>query len=166
MIRLTNELISAGFSDAGGVTRRQLDALGVQYPPKVGWKNQLIGVEISQESYDLFLSLRNTSKKMQQKQATGDVYETVFAEMREFWMDNMGCEATKIMARFVCSCYWGGERVGGYLFDLKTLDSLDTKNFENCLLIARYRRSAGWSDDKFYALAMFAKTYATTQQAS
>lgn len=86
-------------------------------------------------------------------------YDELFAEIREFWMDNMGCEATRIMARFVCSCYWGGERAGGYLFDLKTLDSLDAVNFENCLLVARYRRTAEWSDDKFYALAMFAKTY-------
>jgi hypothetical protein len=67
MIRLTNDLISAGFSDAGGVTRQQLALLGVEYPPKSGWKTRLIGTEISQESYDFFIKLRNSSKKMQQK---------------------------------------------------------------------------------------------------
>jgi hypothetical protein len=86
-------------------------------------------------------------------------YEKIFNEMRDFWMENQGCEAAKITARFVCSCYWGAERAGGYLFDVKTLDSLDTANFENCMSVAQYRRSPKWSDEKFYALAMFAKTY-------
>ncbi len=84
-------------------------------------------------------------------------YDTLFADIKEFLMDNHPCESTSIIARFICSTYWG-ENVG-YLFDLKTLNSLDKTNFENCLLVARYRRSPKWSDDKFYALAMFAKVY-------
>lgn len=66
-MRLTNDLIVAGFSDGGGVTRQQIELLGVEYPPKSGWKKRLIGTDISQEKYDFFIKLRNSSKKMQKK---------------------------------------------------------------------------------------------------
>jgi hypothetical protein len=68
-MRLTNDLIVAGFSDGEGVTRQQIELLGVEYPPKSGWKKRLIGTEISQEKYDFFIKLRNSSKKRQKKSA-------------------------------------------------------------------------------------------------
>jgi hypothetical protein len=83
-------------------------------------------------------------------------YDEVFREVRDFWTENTNCEATQIMAQFVTSLYWG-EKVS--LFDLKTLDNLDTQNFENCMLIAKYRRTPNWKDEKLYGLAMFAKPY-------
>ena len=66
-MRLTNDLIVAGFSDSGGVTRQQIERLGVEYPPKSGWEKRLIGTVISQEKYDFFIKLRNSSKKEQKK---------------------------------------------------------------------------------------------------
>ena len=84
-------------------------------------------------------------------------YEEVFLRIRERFMQEGKSGSTATVAQFICSCYWG-ERLG-YLFDLKKLSSLDHRNFENCMLIAQYRKSAEWSDDRFYALAMFSKIY-------
>ncbi|MCX7207509.1 MAG: hypothetical protein NT086_16310 [Proteobacteria bacterium] len=84
-------------------------------------------------------------------------YDEVFLEIRERFMEERTPSSIVTMAEFICSCY-GGEELG-YLFDLKKLSSLDSKNFENCMLIAQYRKSAEWSDTKFYALAMFVKIY-------
>lgn len=66
-MRRTNDLIVAGFSDSGGVTRQQIERFDIEYPPKSGWKKRLIGTVISQEKYDFFIKLRNSSKKGQKK---------------------------------------------------------------------------------------------------
>jgi hypothetical protein len=56
--------------------------------------------------------------------------------------------ASKLLAEVVCSSYWGGAGV-----DLRELDRLDADNFALAVGIMGYRRTPGWDDTEFYALA-------------
>lgn len=51
---LTKELIEANKTPAGGYTRSQLEAIGVAWPPKKGWKKGSIGKEISEHAFREF----------------------------------------------------------------------------------------------------------------
>lgn len=56
---LTNELIERCKTAHGGYTRRTLQCFGVEWPPIKGWKNGIIGSEISAELYTrAFLSMK------------------------------------------------------------------------------------------------------------
>ena len=56
--------------------------------------------------------------------------------------------SSKLLAEVLCSVYWGGHGV-----DLRELDRLDAENFALALGIMGHRRTPGWDDDEFYALA-------------
>lgn len=47
---ITDEFIEAIKSAKGGYTRKQLDALGVPWPPAKGWKASVIGKPIPKET--------------------------------------------------------------------------------------------------------------------
>jgi hypothetical protein len=63
---LTREKIEAGMTGGRGITQKQCDILGVSYEKpcklKKGWKNRLIGVDISQETYDRFVDAGKEKK--------------------------------------------------------------------------------------------------------
>jgi len=52
---LTEEMIRAAASSKGGWTKRQLEILGVSWPPKRGWLRSVIGRDIETEVYQQFL---------------------------------------------------------------------------------------------------------------
>lgn len=54
---ITEELITAGTSERGGFSKRQLALLGVDWPPVSGWKKAIIGRSISEEDAEEFLQL-------------------------------------------------------------------------------------------------------------
>jgi hypothetical protein len=56
---ITNKLIEQGKSDRGGWNKKQLAILGIKWPPKQGWKWEIIGNIISEAGIMEFLSLRN-----------------------------------------------------------------------------------------------------------
>lgn len=56
-VELTDELIRAGESRRGGYSARQLEVLGVSWPPVKGWKRDVIGKQIDAASYRRFLNL-------------------------------------------------------------------------------------------------------------
>lgn len=58
---VTKEFIESGASDSGGWSKAQLACLGISWPPKQGWKSQLIGVSISDESSRRFLDLKKST---------------------------------------------------------------------------------------------------------
>lgn len=66
---ITKELIELGMSDNGGYNREQLIILGVlpseskKFIIPKGWKNRLIGSNISKDDYDLFVSYKNFKNK-------------------------------------------------------------------------------------------------------
>ncbi len=67
-IVLTKELIESAISPAGGYSRLQLEALGVPLPKKTfsppkGWKQRLIGKEISQAQFAEFQAATAKSAK-------------------------------------------------------------------------------------------------------
>jgi hypothetical protein len=61
MIRITKELIDQGATKGIGWNKKQLEILGVEFPLKKGWKNQIIGNLISQEDAVKFLKLSKTA---------------------------------------------------------------------------------------------------------
>ena len=62
---LNKALIEAGRTGNSGYRKKQLLALGVNFPPKSGWIERLIGTEVSDEQYERFLG-HSTSKQAEQ----------------------------------------------------------------------------------------------------
>jgi hypothetical protein len=64
MTIITRELIFSGRSDAGGWNRKQLEVLGIAWPPRHGWIDRLCGREISDSAAAEFLSLKKRSSPL------------------------------------------------------------------------------------------------------
>lgn len=56
-VELTDEMIEAGKSDAGGWNREQLALIGVAWPPPKGWKRSVLGKHVERETLERFLAL-------------------------------------------------------------------------------------------------------------
>ncbi len=69
MKKVTREFLEAGRSDAGGWNRKQLETLGVEWPPLEGWRKRLIGSDLPDEAYDKFLELRGKTIKAEKRAA-------------------------------------------------------------------------------------------------
>ena len=57
VMEITEKLIAAGTSERGGLSKRQLALLGVDWPPTRGLKKSVIGRPISQEDAQEFIHL-------------------------------------------------------------------------------------------------------------
>lgn len=86
---ITNDLIEAGKSDAGGWTRQQIESLGISWPPREGWKTRLIGTVIEKSRLEKFMSLKNTSKKMRSREANGEKVSGDFPGMAKLDIGEM-----------------------------------------------------------------------------
>jgi hypothetical protein len=64
-MKITKQFLESGMSNPGAWTREQLELIGVSWPPRKGWKKQLIGKEISPWDAELFLSLNKKPKTRQ-----------------------------------------------------------------------------------------------------
>ena len=53
-MKLTNEIIESGKTERGAWTRAQFLILGIEWPPKGGWKGRIIGCEYSEETVKKF----------------------------------------------------------------------------------------------------------------
>jgi hypothetical protein len=58
-IILTHELIESGQSRVGGWSAAQLLLLGIQWPPRQGWKRRLVGTQIKRSDFQKFLALKD-----------------------------------------------------------------------------------------------------------
>ena len=67
MVEVTEQLIEAGMKGAGGFKYYQLQLLGVETPPKSGWKEKVIGTKIPKENAEKFLALKGQMKKAEQR---------------------------------------------------------------------------------------------------
>lgn len=56
MIILTRKLIEVGLNN-GGISADQLGMFGMTWPPEVGWKDRLEGLEVTEGQYLAFLQL-------------------------------------------------------------------------------------------------------------
>ena len=59
---LTQELVDSARTDNGGLTKHQLEAIGIEWPPKKGSINSKIGTEITQEQLEQFLTVKYVKK--------------------------------------------------------------------------------------------------------
>ncbi len=59
LIKLSNKLIEKGKSINGGYSKHQLELLGIDWPPKKGWKKQIIGKQIQKNILDKFIELKD-----------------------------------------------------------------------------------------------------------
>lgn len=64
---------------------------------------------------------------------------------------DMDSEAGEIMAQLVLSMYRGTP------MELRQIDHFDDENFALAMQVIGYRRTQRWSDNKFCALAQYAK---------
>jgi hypothetical protein len=65
-VKITEELIEQGKSQAGGWNARQLGYLRVRWPLEEGWRERIVGTEVMLESAAKFLELRRGGIKMGQ----------------------------------------------------------------------------------------------------
>lgn len=61
-MRINDELLEQGRSDAGGWNREQLAAIGIRWPLMRGWKDRAKGREITEKQAKTFLALRGKSQ--------------------------------------------------------------------------------------------------------
>ena len=59
---LTRELVDSARTANGGLTKHQLEAIGIEWPPKKGSINSKIGTEITQEQLEQFLTVKYVKK--------------------------------------------------------------------------------------------------------
>ena len=59
---LTREYIKSAKTANGGLTKHQLDAIGIEWPLKKGSINSKIGTEITQEQLEQFLTVKYVKK--------------------------------------------------------------------------------------------------------
>ena len=52
---ITKELLDSAATENGGYTKKQLAAIGIDWPPRKGWKTEVIGKSISEEQAEIFL---------------------------------------------------------------------------------------------------------------
>ena len=64
---ITEEWIVKNKTPAGGYNKKQFEILGIQYPPKKGWKDEIIGLELSEKKVKDF---ENVSKGLLEGQRT------------------------------------------------------------------------------------------------
>jgi hypothetical protein len=72
MVTITDDLIESGKSAAGGYSKAQLALLGVTWPPVSGWKQQVIGRQITNDAAAKFVAGRGGKAGSQGQ--TGDLF--------------------------------------------------------------------------------------------
>jgi hypothetical protein len=69
-VKITEELIEQGKSQAGGWNARQLSYLRVRWPLEEGWRERIVGTEVMLESAAKFLELRRGGIKWGKQKCT------------------------------------------------------------------------------------------------
>lgn len=54
---LTQEIILAARTPNGGYTKKQLAAIGVDWPPQKGWAKAVVGKQITRQQFEIFSRL-------------------------------------------------------------------------------------------------------------
>ena len=64
---ITKEFVASGRSANGALTKKQLALLGVDWPPKAGWLERIVGQEIPDEKADAFLKMVGITERVERK---------------------------------------------------------------------------------------------------
>lgn len=78
LFEITDDFIVAGMSGNGGFNYDQLRLLGVETPPKSGWKNRIIGKMIPKSVAQKYLDMKGKSKKVVQKEKNKQIQAELF----------------------------------------------------------------------------------------
>ena len=82
---VTHQLLDEASNASGGYTKRQIEALGLTWPLRKGWKSALLnsGLVLSQEQYDLLMwdSHRN-GKAVNNKEVKGETTNERESDLR------------------------------------------------------------------------------------
>lgn len=78
---MTDEMLNQGMSENGGWNLDQLFALGLGWRPQKGWRKRLIGTEIPEDKFALFLSLRSLKKQKEKVEVLRKTNTEVAAEI-------------------------------------------------------------------------------------
>lgn len=70
---VTRDWLEAHATKNRGFTREQLKALGVRWPPKKGWKDRLVGKEISEAQKTAYEVAR--AKRAFRSSSVGEIYD-------------------------------------------------------------------------------------------
>src|SRR5262245_42357985 len=86
---ITKAFLRQHMTEYGGWTKAQTDALGVPWPPRRGWQDELLGKEITEVEAKNFADGKNTRgrskgarRHLNMKMSQARAYEAGAAEMR------------------------------------------------------------------------------------
>lgn len=88
---LTKKMFHLGSTDycGHGYNRKQIEFLGLKYPPKSGWTDKVIGDKFPEETLNKFLNLRGNisskTKKIYKKKARTSVSLELYNMKEEEW---------------------------------------------------------------------------------
>ena len=82
LITITRDMIRLGISK-GGYNKKQLQALGVPWPPEKGWIDRFHNIQIDETAYKRFLSLKGKSGR-KKKPSKNRVAKDDFLESYEW----------------------------------------------------------------------------------
>lgn len=80
---VTTEILERGKSKSGGWSRNQLGALGVMWPPRNGWKKEVLGKDFPDSVVDHFLNLKDAHKASKSPKTNDPDLITKMIERRE-----------------------------------------------------------------------------------
>lgn len=55
---ITDEIIDAALTPRGGITRSQLEAVGLSWPKPLDWREQILGMKLSPEELRQFMTIK------------------------------------------------------------------------------------------------------------
>lgn len=80
MFEITEDFIVAGMSGNGGFNYAQLRLLGVEIPPKTGWKTKIIGKMIPKSVAQEYLNMKGRTKKVARKEKIKQIQSELFGK--------------------------------------------------------------------------------------
>lgn len=80
MFEITEDFIVAGMSGNGGFNYVQLRLLGVEIPPKTGWKTKIIGKMIPKSVAQEYLNMKGRTKKVVRKEKIKQIQSELFGK--------------------------------------------------------------------------------------
>lgn len=89
LFEITNDFIVAGMSGNGGFNYAQLKLLGVETPPKTGWKERIIGTKIPRETARKYLAMKGKTKSVVRKEKINAIQNDLFSENKSGTKDSV-----------------------------------------------------------------------------
>lgn len=90
LFEITDDFIVAGMSgNVSGFNYAQLKLLGVETPPKTGWKERIIGTKIPRETAKKYLAMKGKTKSVVRKEKINAIQNDLFSENKSETKDSV-----------------------------------------------------------------------------